>query len=71
MTVYDGNQLPETLTSNFQMLVSLVYTLMMAFYLSLGAFAAWATSRQLTRSQERQDEKGDAGTVQPAIGQSR
>lgn len=68
MSLYDGNQLPENLTSNFQLLVSLVYTLMMVFFLCLGGFATWATSRQLTRPQ---DAKGGDGTTQLAIGQSR
>lgn len=66
--MYDGNQLPENLTSNLQLVVSLVYTRMVAFFLSLGGFAAWATSKQLTRPQ---DAKGGDGTIQLAIGQSR
>lgn len=69
MDLYDGNQLPENLTSNFQMLVSIWYTLMMVFFLSLGGFAAWATSHRLTRSSD--EEKAADGPVQPAIGQSK
>lgn len=48
--LYDGNQLPENPTSNFQLLVSVLYTLMMTFYMSLGAFAAWATQKRLAPS---------------------
>lgn len=50
MTLYDGNQLPENPTSTFQLLVSLLYALMMTFYMSLGGFAAWATHKQLAHS---------------------
>lgn len=58
MSLYDGNQLPENPTSNFQLLVSMMYTLLMAFLLSLGGFAAWATSRRLRRSTNAQAEEG-------------
>lgn len=50
MALYDGNQLPENPTSTFQLLVSLLYALMMTFYMSLGGFAAWATNKQLAHS---------------------
>eukprot|EP00775_Hariotina_reticulata_P004295 gene4295-4547_t len=48
--LYDGNQLPENPTSNLQLLVSLMYTLMMTLYMSLGGFAAWATQKRLILS---------------------
>jgi hypothetical protein len=50
MALYDGNQLPESPTSTFQLLVSLMYALMMTFYMSMGGFAAWASNRQLAHS---------------------
>lgn len=50
MALYDGNQLPENPTSNFQLAVSLLYTLMMAFYMSMGAFAAWASQKRLAHA---------------------
>jgi hypothetical protein len=49
MSLYDGNQLPENPTSVFQLLVSLLYTVMMCFCMSMGGFAAWATQKQLTQ----------------------
>jgi hypothetical protein len=47
MALYDGNQLPENPTSVFQLVVSLMYTLMMLFNMSMGGFAAWATQKRL------------------------
>lgn len=50
MVLYDGNQLPENPTSNFQLVVSLLYTLMMTFYMSMGGFAAWASQTRLAHA---------------------
>lgn len=46
--LYDGNQLPENPTSTFQLVVSMLYTLMVTFFFSMGGLAAWASSKRLT-----------------------
>lgn len=39
MGVYDGNQLPESPTSKFQMTVSILYALFVSVMMAIGAFA--------------------------------
>lgn len=53
---HSGNQLPENPTSTFQLGVSLIYTLMVTFYMSLGGLAAWATQKRLTRNPNDKDD---------------
>lgn len=46
MGVYDGDQLPEQPTSQFQMAVSILYTLFVTVTLSIGGFAVLAAQQK-------------------------
>jgi hypothetical protein len=48
MAIYDGNQLPESPTSKFQMAVSVVYTLLVCMLMSYGAVGVLAAKDALS-----------------------
>jgi hypothetical protein len=48
MAIYDGNQLPESPTSQFQLGVSILYTVQVLLFMSYGAVAVLAATEQIS-----------------------